>query len=44
VKEDNKYFPIGRACGAMLGAVVTVGAGNIYFTVAPVQFIPEELR
>ena len=27
VKEDNQYFPIGRACGALLGAVITVGAG-----------------
>ncbi len=31
MKEDNKYFPIGRACGAMLGAVVTVGAGTVYY-------------
>eukprot|EP00292_Cryptomonas_paramecium_P021999 CAMPEP_0113708776 /NCGR_PEP_ID=MMETSP0038_2-20120614/29182_1 /TAXON_ID=2898 /ORGANISM="Cryptomonas paramecium" /LENGTH=157 /DNA_ID=CAMNT_0000634545 /DNA_START=182 /DNA_END=652 /DNA_ORIENTATION=+ /assembly_acc=CAM_ASM_000170 len=27
IKEDNKYFPIGRACGAMLGAAITVGTG-----------------
>ena len=27
MKETNKRFPIGRACGSLLGAVLTVGTG-----------------